>query len=160
MAVRLVNALPQLKPIIAAPTLTVVDMFAEWCGPCKQIAPMLNELATQKPNVTFLKVDVDEAQDIAQQYRISAMPTFVFFKNGEEVERIQGADYNRLKSLVDSLGTAPPLPEIPDDEKLSSMSVKELMGLAKALAAAGADISRVGLIEKSDVIDALKKHRK
>merc|ERR1712223_1496403 len=58
--------------------LVVIDFFATWCGPCKMIAPKIEQMAGEMVNVVFLKVDVDEAEDVAQEYNISAMPTFVF----------------------------------------------------------------------------------
>ena len=63
----------------------MIDFFATWCGPCKMIAPKLEQMDKDMDNVVFLKVDVDEAEDVAQEYNISAMPTFVFLKNGQKV---------------------------------------------------------------------------
>ena len=68
--------------------LVVVDFFATWCGPCKAIAPFIADLEPQMENVVFLKVDVDEAEDAAVEYDISAMPTFKFIKNGVAVRRL------------------------------------------------------------------------
>ena len=65
--------------------LVVIDFFATWCGPCKMIAPKIEQMAGSMANVVFLKVDVDEAEDVAQEYNISAMPTFIFLKNGAKV---------------------------------------------------------------------------
>jgi thioredoxin 1 len=63
----------------------VVDFYATWCGPCKQIAPKLEEMAQLFTDVIFLKVDVDENEEVASEYAISCMPTFMFFKNGGKV---------------------------------------------------------------------------
>ena len=73
----------QLKE--AGDKLVVIDFFATWCGPCKMISPVLEEMEAQMSNVKFLKVDVDEAEDVAVHYQISAMPTFIFIKNGQKV---------------------------------------------------------------------------
>ncbi len=78
----------------------VIDFFATWCGPCKRIAPAFEELAKKFSTVTFLKVDVDESEDIASKYNVESLPTFVFLKNGVEVHRIEGAD---LRSVVTQL---------------------------------------------------------
>ena len=153
MAVRSIGRLADLKSLTAAAGLTVVDCFAQWCGPCKMVAPHIERLATQKPNVTFVKVDVDEAGDIASHLQISAMPTFVFFKGGREIERIQGADINRVQSLVAQHETVP-RPTIPDDAGLAAMKPKELLTLMAQLS-----ISSSGLPEKQDLIDEIKKHR-
>lgn len=61
--------------------LTIVDFFATWCGPCKMLAPVLEEIAMDNKDVRILKVDVDEANDLANEYRISAVPTLIMFKN-------------------------------------------------------------------------------
>merc|ERR1711976_99947 len=85
----------------AGSKLVVIDFFAEWCGPCKMIAPKIEELSAQKDNVVFVKVDVDENEDAASQYNISAMPTFVFIKNKEKVDEMMGANYEKLKEMVE-----------------------------------------------------------
>jgi thioredoxin len=84
----------------AATKLVVVDFTASWCGPCKKIAPFFDELSTKYPNAAFLKVDVDECTDTAQTNGVTAMPTFVFFRNKTKVDRMQGADTATLESKV------------------------------------------------------------
>ncbi|WEW60894.1 thioredoxin trx1 [Emydomyces testavorans] len=71
--------------------LIVIDCFATWCGPCNAIAPKVTELSEKYPDVGFYKVDVDEVSDVAQELGVRAMPTFVFFKNGEKVDEVLGA---------------------------------------------------------------------
>merc|ERR1711894_56030 len=88
----------QLKE--AGDKLVVIDFFATWCGPCKMISPVLEEMEAQMSNVKFLKVDVDEAEDVAVHYQISAMPTFIFIKNGQRVADLMGANADKLKELV------------------------------------------------------------
>lgn len=81
--------------------LTVVDCTATWCGPCKMIAPIFHELSNEYGSrVQFIKVDVDENPEAAQKYGVSAMPTFLFIKGGEEVDRLMGANSERLKELI------------------------------------------------------------
>ena len=63
----------------------MIDFFATWCGPCKMIAPQIEEMSKSLENVVFLKVDVDEAEDAAQEFNVSAMPTFIFMKNNAKV---------------------------------------------------------------------------
>ncbi|KAF5290051.1 hypothetical protein FQA39_LY14832 [Lamprigera yunnana] len=85
----------------AGDTLVVVDFFATWCGPCKMIAPRLEELAAELGQaIIILKVDVDECEEIATQYNISSMPTFIFIKNSKVVTQFSGANYDKLKQLV------------------------------------------------------------
>jgi len=74
----------QLKE--AGDNLVIVDFYATWCGPCKMISPELEKMASSEfTDVMFLKVDVDENEDIAAEYNVTAMPTFIFFKNGNQV---------------------------------------------------------------------------
>lgn len=153
MSVRNVLNLAELTPLTSAAKLTVVDFFATWCGPCKAIAPHFANLAAQKTNVNFVKVDVDKSRDIAQQYQIRAMPTFIFFKNGRVIETIEGADWGRIQSLVETHGTAP-LAAIPDDATLEKMSVKELMAIMKER-----HINTTGLIERADLVSEIKKYK-
>lgn len=80
--------------------LVVVDFFATWCGPCKMIAPLLDKFSNEYTSAKFIKVDVDELGEIAQQYEISSMPTIVFFKNGEVVQKVIGANPNALKQAL------------------------------------------------------------
>ncbi|XP_076749151.1 thioredoxin-2 [Xylocopa sonorina] len=80
--------------------LVVIDFFATWCGPCKMIAPKMEELAQEMTDVVFLKVDVDECEDITNAYEITSMPTFVFIKNGKVLETFSGANYDRLKNTI------------------------------------------------------------
>ena len=84
----------------AAGRLVVVDFFATWCGPCNMIAPFVKQLSTKYPNVVFLKVDVEKCEQTAAANRISAMPTFVYFKNSQELERIKGADKAQLEDKI------------------------------------------------------------
>lgn len=69
----------------------VVDFWADWCGPCKMMAPAFAEAARQRPRVRFVKVDSDEAQAASARYGIRSIPTLVLFDQGREVARISGA---------------------------------------------------------------------
>ena len=68
----------------------VVDFFATWCGPCKMLAPVFEELSGEMDNVNFFKVDVDQALDIARKYAITTVPTMMIFKDGEVVDKMIG----------------------------------------------------------------------
>merc|ERR1712055_85046 len=81
--------------------LVVVDFFAVWCGPCKMIAPKLEAMDAEMADVVFLKVDVDECEELAMEYQISCMPTFLFFKNGEKVATFSGANEAKIKETIE-----------------------------------------------------------
>ncbi|KAL6257209.1 hypothetical protein P5V15_012136 [Pogonomyrmex californicus] len=80
--------------------LVVIDFFAVWCGPCKMIGPMIEELAKDMQDIVFLKVDVDECEDVAAEYEISSMPTFVFIKESKVLETFSGANIEKLKNTI------------------------------------------------------------
>lgn len=80
--------------------LVLVDFFATWCGPCKIVAPAIEQFSNSYPKAIFLKVDVDKCETEAQQYDISAMPTFVFIQYSKELERIRGADTQAIEATL------------------------------------------------------------
>ncbi|XP_042258361.1 thioredoxin b [Thunnus thynnus] len=105
--VREVESLDDFNNILkeAGDKLVVVDFTATWCGPCKQIGPEFVKLS-EKPenkNVIFLKVDVDEAEDVSSHCGINCMPTFHFYKNGQKVDEFSGANLQTLIAKVESL---------------------------------------------------------
>jgi thioredoxin len=69
----------------------LVDFWAPWCGPCRVVAPVLEEIADERENLRIVKVNIDENQQTAMNYQILAIPTMVLFRNGQEAKRIQGA---------------------------------------------------------------------
>jgi thioredoxin 1 len=71
--------------------VAVIDFWAEWCAPCIMLAPIIEELAKDYPQVGFGKVNSDENQDIAARYGVMSLPTVIFFKNGEPVDEVIGA---------------------------------------------------------------------
>ncbi|XP_036452107.1 thioredoxin [Colossoma macropomum] len=82
--------------------LVVVDFTAMWCGPCKMIGPFFEELSQRPENsdVVFLKVDVDDAQDVASFCGIKCMPTFHFYKHGKKVHEFSGASKDTLEQTI------------------------------------------------------------
>ena len=70
--------------------VTLVDFFATWCGPCKMLSPIIEELAAKASGFSVYKVDIDECEDLAMDYSVMSVPTMIIFKDGEEVERLVG----------------------------------------------------------------------
>lgn len=101
--VQVIQSEAEFKTAISAANLVVVDFFAVWCGPCKMIAPMLEKFSNDYSNVSFYKVDVDQLPTVAQSNDVSSMPTILFFKNGEVVGKVIGANPGAIKQTIDKL---------------------------------------------------------
>ena len=71
--------------------LLLVDFWAEWCGPCKSMHPIFSRMAKKYDHVRFARVNVDNSQDIAARFNVQSIPTFIMFKNGENVQQMIGA---------------------------------------------------------------------
>lgn len=81
----------------------LVDFWAEWCGPCKMIAPILDELSTEKTSITIVKVDVDKNPEIAKKYGVRGIPTMALFINGEvEGTKVGAITKLALNNFIDS----------------------------------------------------------
>ena len=79
----------------------LVDFFATWCGPCKMLSPVLEEVSNENPDLLVLKIDVDEVSELAARYGIQAIPTLMLFKNGQRVETRMGyQNKNQLLAFI------------------------------------------------------------
>ena len=81
----------------------IVDFYADWCGPCKVIAPYFEELKEQNKHIIFLKCNIDDHQEFAKKYNISSIPAFISFVNGQESDRLVGANKTKLSDMVNKL---------------------------------------------------------
>ena len=70
--------------------IVLVDFFATWCGPCKMLSPVLEELASDRSNIDIVKVDVDECSEVARNYGIMSVPTLILFKQGKLISQKTG----------------------------------------------------------------------
>ncbi|KAL2841276.1 PITH domain-containing protein [Aspergillus pseudoustus] len=103
-----ISSKEQFQSILTSSTFVVADFHAQWCGPCHAIAPVYDQLASQlsRPNhITFTKIDVDQQEDIAKAYGVTAMPTFIVFERGRVTNTIRGADPSKLSQVIRKLAT-------------------------------------------------------
>lgn len=99
-----------MKPIVltsenfqeeTAAGLTVVDFWASWCGPCRMLSPIVEELAAETPDVKFGKVNVDEQPMLAMRFRVDAIPTLVFIRDGKPVNQSVGlVQKEQLQAMI------------------------------------------------------------
>lgn len=78
------------EKVINSPNTVVVDFFADWCGPCKMLSPVLEKLDSMNPDVVFYKVNIDENPSLADEFEVRSIPNVVIFKNGQAADRSIG----------------------------------------------------------------------
>ena len=82
--------------------LTLVDFYADWCGPCKMLGPVLEELDSEYPDIEFVKINVDENMELAEKFSIMSIPNVHLFRDGESVANMQGyKDAAGVKDFID-----------------------------------------------------------
>ncbi|ESW29408.1 hypothetical protein PHAVU_002G068100 [Phaseolus vulgaris] len=81
--------------------LMVIDFTATWCGPCKQMDPVIQDFAAKYTNVEFIKIDVDELMGVSEEFQVQAMPTFILMKKGKVVDKVLGAKKEKLQKLIE-----------------------------------------------------------
>ena len=77
--------------VIESETATLVDFWAPWCGPCRVVGPVLEEIAEERDDLRIVKLNVDDNQQTAAQYQVLSIPTMILFRNGAEAKKIIGA---------------------------------------------------------------------
>ena len=78
------------ESVIKSNESVLLDFYADWCGPCRMVAPIIEEIANENPDIAVGKINVDEEQELAIRYGVMSIPTVIFFKDGEEVARKVG----------------------------------------------------------------------
>lgn len=86
----IIKSVQEFDEVIAGNEKVFVDFYADWCGPCKMVAPVVESLAGKHPEVKFIKVNVDETPELAQRYGIMSIPALIIFKNGEAAQASVG----------------------------------------------------------------------
>ncbi|KAI1202166.1 thioredoxin [Nemania serpens] len=101
-----IESTEQFSTVLKESRLVVADFYANWCGPCKQIAPFYEQLSLSisKPKVvTFVKINTEAQRPLAAEFAVTALPTFILFRDGAIVEKVKGADPQGLRSLIEKL---------------------------------------------------------
>lgn len=93
------------KEVLQSSVPVIIDVYATWCGPCQQVAPIFDELAKELGNkYKLVKINIDEERDLAINYNVSSIPTFIFIKNGEVVGKEMGyMSKEDLKAKIEEL---------------------------------------------------------
>ena len=90
------------EEVIKSEKPVIIDFYATWCGPCKRLSPIIEEVARENENVKFVKIDIDNTEDIALEYQVKSIPTLLLIQNGEEKDRIVGiVDKNQILDFIE-----------------------------------------------------------
>ncbi|KAL2040102.1 hypothetical protein N7G274_007005 [Stereocaulon virgatum] len=101
-----ISSSSQFNSLIQTSRIVVTDFYADWCAPCKQIAPIYEQLSAElsRPNhITFAKVNTEQQTEIARKFSVNTLPTFIIFKHGQIFEEIRGAEPRKLREMIKKL---------------------------------------------------------
>merc|ERR1712137_1126946 len=101
--VKVMQSEDEFNTLVGSASLTVVDFYADWCGPCMAIKDDFAALAEKFAGVQFAKVDVDNLSSLASKFGVQGIPCFMFFKSGEKVDEVVGANISAVSSKIESL---------------------------------------------------------
>lgn len=90
MSIQHINSADFEEKVLKRSGVTLVDFYADWCGPCQMLAPVMEEIADERGDILVGKINVDECRDLAKQYRVMSIPALMVFKDGELVSRSTG----------------------------------------------------------------------
>ena len=96
----IINKVEEFDEILKNNKSVFVDFYADWCGPCKMVAPVVEELSTENPDVKFIKVNVDDAPELAERYQIMSIPTMISFKDGAPASQTMGFQQKEALELI------------------------------------------------------------
>ena len=92
------------EEVIKSEKPVLIDFYADWCGPCKMLSPIIDEIAEENYEIKVVKVNVDDSQDLAMKYQVMSIPTLVVIKNGSEINRSVGLiDKAQILNLIKSV---------------------------------------------------------
>lgn len=99
-----IKSFAELKSIIDSnESSIIIDFYADWCGPCKKIAPIFQKLSLENPDILFLKINVDEDETISENFQVKALPTFIGIKDKKIVKHSTGGNELLLKEIVKAI---------------------------------------------------------
>jgi thioredoxin 1 len=96
-----ITSIEHFRDIVNDHEYVFMDVYAEWCGPCKKITPMIEELIEDHPNVKFIKLDMDKFPKLAKDLGVKYLPTFILFDEGHDIGSVQKADIEKVKTMLE-----------------------------------------------------------
>ena len=101
MEILKVNSQNFEEEVLKSEKPVLVDFYADWCGPCKMLSPIVDQVAEENEDIKVVKVNVDDAQDLAMKYQVMSIPTLIVIKEGKEINRSVGLiDKNQVVNMI------------------------------------------------------------